>query len=311
MEDHRIKAFCLVVELKSFSKAAEAKHITQSAISQIIRGLEEELRVKLLNRDDRGITLTPAGRIFYQHAKTLLTNYRRIETDMSALTGEIHGQLSITTIPTLATQFLPSVIREFSQAHPNVEFSITLGNSDEAVLNLHQESCNVCLFEGSLQKLPVGAKKFARDEMVFVVASDNELAGKDHVTSADLKKAFFIMPEIGTSIRELTDKHIGAMGLSSDQVRVSVIVTDPLMRVLMASAGMGVAFVSYWSAHQQLRAGRLAILKTGRKRHVRDYYWASPEGVMSPLVEQFVHYIERSSAAIGVPEAEARRPVRK
>ena len=307
MEDHRIKAFCLVVELKSFSRAAEAKHLTQSAISQIVRGLEDELGAKLLNRDDKGITLTPAGRIFYQHAKTLLANYRRIETDMSALSGELHGQLSIATITTLATQFLPSVIRDFSLQHPNVEFFITLGNSDEAVLTLQREACDLCLFEGSLQKLPLGAKKFARDEMVFVVAAENELASREQVTTADIRKSFFIMPEIGTSIRELTDRHIAALGLSSDQIRISVIVSDPLMRVLMAAAGMGVAFVSYWSAHQQLRAGKLAILKAGRKRHVRDYYWAARQGVMSPLVEQFIRCIEHSSAAIGVPESDTRR----
>ncbi len=51
MEDHRLKAFCLVVELKSFSKAADAKCITQPAMSHLIRSLEEELQVKLINRD--------------------------------------------------------------------------------------------------------------------------------------------------------------------------------------------------------------------------------------------------------------------
>ncbi|KAF0184010.1 MAG: transcriptional regulator [Nitrospirae bacterium] len=304
MEDHRIKAFCLVVELKSFSRAAEAKHITQSAISQIVRSLEEELKVKLLNRDDKDITLTPAGRIFYQHAKTLLADYRRIETDMSELGGQMHGQLSIATIPTLAMQFLPPIIREFSLEHPNVEFSITLGNSDEAVLALRQEFCNLCLFEGSLQKLPLGAKKFARDEMVFVVSADNKLAAKAHVSAADLKKAFFILPEVGTSIRTLTDKHITALGLSPDQILISVVVTDPIMRVIMASAGNGVAFVSTWSAIQQLRAGKLVILKTGRKPHVRDYYWATPDGVPSPLVKRFVRAVERSSAEIGVPDSD-------
>ncbi len=307
MEDHRIKTFCLVVELKSFSRAAEAKHLTQSAISQIVRSLEDELGARLLNRDVKGIALTPAGRIFYQHAKTILAHYRRIETDMSALSGEIHGQLSIATITTLATQFLPLVIRDFSIQHPNVEFFITLGNSEEAVLALQREACNLCLFEGSLQKLPLSAKKFARDEMVFVVAAENELAAKDQVTTADLRKASFVMPEPGTSIRELTDRHIAALGLSSDQIRISVIVSDPLMRVLMAAAGMGVAFVSYWSAYQQLRAGKLAMLKTGRKRHVRDYFWASREEVMSPLVEQFIRCIEHSSAALGVPESDMSR----
>ena len=65
MEDHRLRAFCLVVEKKSFSKAAEAKFMTQSAMSHLIKNIEDELGVKLLNRQAKTVTLTPAGRLFY------------------------------------------------------------------------------------------------------------------------------------------------------------------------------------------------------------------------------------------------------
>ena len=79
MEDHRLKAFRLLAEIKSFSRAAKAKFITQSAMSHLIKKLEDELGVKFINRHSRTISLTPAGRAFYRHAKGILTQYRSME----------------------------------------------------------------------------------------------------------------------------------------------------------------------------------------------------------------------------------------
>jgi DNA-binding transcriptional LysR family regulator len=72
MEDHRLKAFCLVVEMKSFSKAAEARFLTQSAMSHLIKNLEDELDMKLLIRRGKSVSTTPAGKIFYRRAKQIL-----------------------------------------------------------------------------------------------------------------------------------------------------------------------------------------------------------------------------------------------
>jgi DNA-binding transcriptional LysR family regulator len=67
MEDHRLKAFCLVFEMKSFSKAAEAKFMSQSAMSHLIKNLEEELGVKLFSRQGKAVVPTAMERLFYDH----------------------------------------------------------------------------------------------------------------------------------------------------------------------------------------------------------------------------------------------------
>src|SRR4030042_5905657 len=85
MEDHRLKAFCLVVGMKSFSKAAEAKLMTQSAMSHLIKNLEDELGVKLLNRQAKMVTPTLAGRLFYDYAMQILGLYKKMEHDVYEL----------------------------------------------------------------------------------------------------------------------------------------------------------------------------------------------------------------------------------
>lgn len=73
MEDHRLKAFCLVFEMKSFSKAAEAKFMTQSAMSHLIKNLENEIGMTLFIRKGKYVIPTPTGKIFYENATDLIS----------------------------------------------------------------------------------------------------------------------------------------------------------------------------------------------------------------------------------------------
>src|SRR4030066_1512877 len=103
MEDHRLKAFCLVIEMKSFSKAAEAKFMTQSAMSHLIKNLEDEMGVKLLNRSGKTVTPTPAGRLLYDHAKKILDDYKVMENGIYNLVKKVKGLLYIGATTTVAT----------------------------------------------------------------------------------------------------------------------------------------------------------------------------------------------------------------
>src|SRR5512135_1923344 len=113
MEDHRLKAFCLIVETKSFSKAAEAKFMTQSAMSHLIKNLEDDFGMKLLIRKGKNIVPTPAGRILYDHAQQILTQYKRMENDLYASANKVKGLLSIGASATAATYLLPQVFYDF------------------------------------------------------------------------------------------------------------------------------------------------------------------------------------------------------
>src|SRR4030066_1504820 len=115
MEDHRLKAFCLVIEMKSFSKAAEAKFMSQSAMSHLIKNLEDELGVKLLNRQAKMVTPTLAGRLFYDYAMQILGLYKKMEHDVYDLVHKVKGPLTIGASPTVQPDFLPQVFYSFSK----------------------------------------------------------------------------------------------------------------------------------------------------------------------------------------------------
>jgi len=130
MEDHRLKAFCLVFELKSFSKAAEAKLMTQSAMSHLIKNLEEELGVRLFTRKGKNVLPTSIGRLFYGHAVKILAYYKEMENTLNAAANLVKGPLLIGASTTVASYVLPQLLYSFSRKYPDIQIELTVSNKE-------------------------------------------------------------------------------------------------------------------------------------------------------------------------------------
>jgi DNA-binding transcriptional LysR family regulator len=124
---------CLIVDMKSFSKAAEVKFMTQSAMSHLIKNLEEELGMRLLIRRGKNVLPTSAGRVFYEHAKRILGAYKAMEDDLYNLVSKIKGTLSIGASATAATYLLPQVFYDFSRSYSE-RACISPSNSENVIL---------------------------------------------------------------------------------------------------------------------------------------------------------------------------------
>jgi DNA-binding transcriptional LysR family regulator len=124
----RLEVFCKVVELKSFTKAAEALLLSQPSVSEHIKTLEQTLGEKMIDRLGREVLPTPAGKMFYQYAKGILRMCEEAIQALAQFKGELAGTLSLgaSTIP--GTYFLPKSIASFRTAHPG-SGSLTIADS--------------------------------------------------------------------------------------------------------------------------------------------------------------------------------------
>jgi DNA-binding transcriptional LysR family regulator len=178
MEDHRLKAFCHVVELKSFSKAAEAKFMTQSAMSHLVKNLEDELGVKLLNRKAKTVTFTPAGRLFYDYARQILQLYKKMENDVYSLAHKVKGPLPIGASPTAATYLLPQVFYSFAKNYPEVQIEVSVSNTEAIIDYLCDGKIDLGIIEGDTKKRTIHFEEIAEDEMVIIASDENPLSKK-------------------------------------------------------------------------------------------------------------------------------------
>ncbi len=127
----KYKAFIKTVEQGSFTKAAETLGCSQSGISRMIHDLETEWKVSLLERSRAGIRLTSEGLRLLPHAKRVCEEYQKLQMQVDELNGLETGLIRIGTFSSVATHWLPNIIKEFQKDYPNIDYELLLGDYTE------------------------------------------------------------------------------------------------------------------------------------------------------------------------------------
>lgn len=284
MEDHRLRAFCLIVEMESFSKAAESKCMTQSAMSHLIKNLEDELEMRLLIRKGKNVLPTPAGRVFYEHAKRILGAYKAMEDDMYHLVSKIKGTLSIGASATAATYLLPQVFYDFSRMYSDARLHLSVSNTENVIHKLHRGEIDLGIIEGSVKDGKASVQEIADDEIVLIASDNNPLTKKTTVTPRDLVSQPFIMPETGSGTRDSIDGFFRTLRIDLQELKIIMTLGDPELLVRMVQSGLGIAFVSKWSIFKTLQEGSIRILSVAGKKLSRKIYLISLEKEPATMV---------------------------
>lgn len=124
-------AFVKTVEYGSFTKAAEILNYSQSGISRMINDLEKEWKVSLLERGRGGVRLTSDGLRLLPNARSLCSEYQKLQMQVDELNGLQSGLIRIGTFSSVATHWLPNIIKEFQKSYPNIDYELLLGDYTE------------------------------------------------------------------------------------------------------------------------------------------------------------------------------------
>jgi len=293
MEDSRLKAFCLIVEMKSFSRAAEAAFVTQSAMSHLIKNLEDELGGKLLNRSGKTIAPTSAGKILYDHAKKILEGYKSLENDIYNVVKKIKGPLYLGASTTVAKYLLPQVFYDFSRNYPEAQLNLSVSAPEKVVSELQQGRIDIGIVEGNIKDRRIIFREIARDEIVLIASDGNPLTRRKIVSPQYLMDQSFILPEAGSGTREFIDEFLSIMKIEPQDINVIMTLSDPELLVQMVQSGLGIAFVSKWSIFKTIKEGTIKILKMPGKRLYRKFYLIVPDKEPSTMVARtFLEFVK-------------------
>lgn len=284
MEDHRLKAFCLVVEMKSFSKAAEAKFMTQSAMSHLIKNLEDEMGTQLLSRKGKAVIPTPAGRILYEQAKKILKQYKNMENDIYEFTKKLKGPLYLGASTIIATYLLPQVFYNFAKNYPEVQIELFVSNTETIINSLFEGKIDTGIVEGKIINSKVYSEEIVEDEIVIIASDDNPLTEKRSLTADDLITQTFIMPEVGSGIREFIDDFFNSTGIDTKNLKICMTLGNPELIVQMVQSGIGISFASKWSVFKAIKDGSIKLLNISEKKLQRKFYLVSMEKETSTIV---------------------------
>lgn len=212
----QIKYFQAVVRCKSFTEAAEECFISQSAISQQIQALEHELGVKLLNRENRKFSLTPAGEHFYQKSLVLMADFERLRQETVRIANKDNAELRIGYLKCYGGQEFRLAVAEFSEKYPDVSVHIINGNHEDLYDALRSGGVDLILSD---QRRAFSDEYvnfiLATSECYIEIAARNPLASLESIETDDLKKIPCILiasPEQQENERTYYQEIVGIKG---------------------------------------------------------------------------------------------------
>src|SRR5215218_9404772 len=179
MDTRQLTAFCTVVELKSFSQAAERLGVTQPAVSLQIRSLEERLGQQLLDRSGRRVEPTEAGNRLYRSAQRLLELERQLLEEVAGeAEGPLRGQLAMGASTGPGGTVVPVLLCEFAEANSEVTVDLTISDTQTIVEQVARRELELGVVGATPRNRSVSYEPFFRDEVILVCPPEHDFAGK-------------------------------------------------------------------------------------------------------------------------------------
>lgn len=189
-------AFLKTVEYGSFTKAAEVLHYSQSGISRMISDLEREWNLSVLERGRSGVRLTSDGMKLLPFVQSICLEYQNLQAQVDELGGLQSGLIRIGTISSIATHWLPAVIKDFQKDYPNIEYELLLGGYSEIenwILS-GRVDCGFLLLPAAPELESV---QLMRDELMVILPVDHPLADCERFPLEALADEPFMLLEKG------------------------------------------------------------------------------------------------------------------
>ena len=233
----KYSAFVKTVESGSFTKAAELLNYSQSGISRMIGDLEKEWKVVLLERSRAGVRLTSDGQKLLPYAKSVCEEYRKLKMQIDDINGLAAGKIRIGTFSSVATHWLPNIIKRFRNDYPNIEFELLLGyypEIEEWIANGRVD----CGFLRLPTKIDAETVFLLRDELFAVLPKGHRLENKEEISLSEICEEPFILLEKGNGaeVSELFDR----CGLTPKE---TIKTLDDYAVMSMVEKGLGVGIM--------------------------------------------------------------------
>jgi DNA-binding transcriptional LysR family regulator len=298
IENFRIRVFRTVAQHLNFSRAAEELLLTQPAVTQQIKALEDELGVPLFERGGGHIALSAGGKALLPFAERMKGLSDEAAEAVANSFGQQAGELTLGASQTISQYLLPNFISAFQRANPKVKITARGGNSDQVLEALLAGDIGLGLIEGPERRKDIHIEPFLEDHMVLVVPAAHEWANIE-LAVEDLKGQPLLMREFGSGSRRVVEQALASAGLKTKDLTISMELDSTEGLLSAVEAGLGVTFVSRWAVRNQLALGTLKLARVRELKLARMFSMAYPAGPEpAGNVGAFLSFLRRNALEI-------------
>jgi DNA-binding transcriptional LysR family regulator len=235
----QLETFATVSRLGSFTKAAEALHLTQPAISIQVRQIAETIGLPVFEQVGREIKLTQAGEALLETVRSLDDVWNRFESAIDEIKGLKRGKLRVALVTT-AKYFLPRMLGGFCQRYPDIDIELEIANREKIIERLGNNQDDLYVMSYPPEDLDIVRYPFLDNEYVIIAPANHWAAGKK-LRLQDLAAEAFLLREPGSGSRHVIEQHTQEQGVQL-KVRLAL-ASNEAIRELVAS-GLGLSVLS-------------------------------------------------------------------
>ena len=265
MDVRQLDMFRAVAEERSFTRAAERLHVSQSAISRQVKLLEDELGGRLLYRGGKGATLTPPGELLLRLANRVHRDMQDVVGQIAETHGLLRGSLTIAGGMTVCMHVLPRVLKQYRRLYKGVDLRVVSGPTESLLRLLRAHEVDLALLTLPLAERDMEVVPVLREEMVVVTAPGHPLARLRSVDAPAIARFPLILYEAGSNSRRVQDKLFAEAAVP---VKVAMETENVEIIKAMVGAGLGITLIPWAAIAKDAKSGRFAVTRV-RGRHLR------------------------------------------
>jgi DNA-binding transcriptional LysR family regulator len=278
MDTRQLRAFCEVVERKSFSQAAERLGVTQPAVSLQVRALEKRLGTQLLDRSGRRVEPTEAGRRLYHGAQRMLAFEEELVNDLAdEATGALDGTFAIGASTGPGGVVLAQLLCRFADENPDLHVALSVFDTQTVVDRVADRTLELGVVGAAPRHRAVEYEPFFRDTVILACPPGHRFAGQT-VTLAQLKGEQLILMQEGAGVRQMIEDELRRAGIKERDLGVRIELGLQESVTSAVRGGFGVTFISRSSVENDLAAGTLVEARVQELQLGREIYLVRATG---------------------------------
>lgn len=293
MIDIRLLTFITVAKTKSYTKSAEILNITQPAVSQHIKFLEDEYGVNLIKKYGRGFDLTEEGLILFQYAEKIEVLYRALEMKLKNKSGIIKTY-NVGASMTIGGYVLPHILAKYKKIYPNISILLQVNNTKEILEKLINGKLDFALIEGPFDRTKFMFKKFKDDELILAVSNEHSFAKETEVSVEKILKGNLILREKGSGTRRIFEDKIIELGYNPNDLNGYMEIGSISAIKSLIESNLGYSVISKETIKKELILGDIKAVAIKDVHIFREFNFVYINKEDEKFIEEFLRFCKQN-----------------
>lgn len=297
LDSRYVRVFLAIVETGSLGRAAQALHLTEPAVSRIIKRMEDQLRIQLFERRTTGMELTAFGQVLLPYANLLSTEAAQALDEIDALRGLDRGTLRIGMVASAAVMVLPGALRRVLDRWPGLQVQIMEAVEDKLAQALTNNMIDVALSGAMKEDRDVVqvAEHWFCDRYMVIAAARHPLRERGLLSARDLQDARWIMPPEDAEPRKFFVSLLHRAGIAPPRVQVETRSPATIKAMVAGSDFLGWLPQPLFAAEEA--AGMIRPLAVKELNVPRQFYvYRRRRNFVSPAAQKFLDVLKETNA---------------